>query len=401
MPSLRLAAEPSSHVVSAASHSLAAPRLVFPALDGLRGVAILLVLMTLLWSYPAGHTTLNLLAAVGWCGVDLFFVLSGFLITGILWDTREDPRYWRNFLGRRVLRIFPLYYLLLLFVFVVLPVAGASAELLRVREDWWLYALYLGNVALAMSGWQLFLLDITWSLSVEEQFYLVWPWVVRTLTAEALIVLCAALLVVTPAARFVARHVFDLNGRWLLMLPLFRADAFAMGALLAMLRRVPLVSPARVRRIALGVLAVLGPFIMVRVVRGEFLRNTPFVDTIGFSLLALVMGAAVALAIEPGRLGRLLFTNRPLRYVGTVSYGLYLAHPIALMVGGTVLARAFGRPIDTDAGLGAAVVQLVVVSLVALAAAGLSYRYVESPILALKRHFAPTHEAAARVVKAA
>lgn len=406
MSSLHLAAESPAHVALRQPRPTSDPvpppeRPIFPALDGLRGVAILLVLMTHLWSYPTGHPTLNLLAAIGWSGVDLFFVLSGFLITGILWDTRQQPRYWRNFLGRRALRIFPLYYLLLVFVFVVLPLGRTSPELLRAREDWWLYAAYLGNVALALSGWQLFMLDITWSLSVEEQFYLVWPWVVRKLTAPALILLCVALLVLTPALRLVARHAFDLNGRWLLMIPVFRADAFATGALLALLRRVPLVSPARVRQIALGVLGVLGPFVTMRVVRGEFLRNTPFVDTLGFSVMALVMGAAVALAIEPGRIGRLLLTNRLMRFVGRVSYGLYLVHPVALMIGGTLMARVFGQPIDAGAGLGLAVAQLVVVSLVALAAAAISFRYIETPILSLKRYFAPEREATVPEVKAA
>jgi peptidoglycan/LPS O-acetylase OafA/YrhL len=109
---------------------------------------------------------------IGWCGVDLFFVLSGFLITGILLDTKGTPQAWRNFYARRVLRIFPLYYLTLVAYFHLLPTAAhllsRHGRYLRTEEAW--YWLYVCNwsPSLGMAHEQLTHL---WSLSIEEQFY--------------------------------------------------------------------------------------------------------------------------------------------------------------------------------------------------------------------------------------
>ena len=375
-------------------------RPIVPALDGLRACAILLVLLTDLWTYPSGHTTLNLIAATGWSGVDLFFVLSGFLITGILWDTRDDGRYYRNFLARRALRIVPLYYLVLFVAFVALPLREATPELLRAREDWWLYATFLGNIPLAAGrGGQLFLIDILWSVSVEVQFYLIWPWVVRKLTAPRLVTLCATLLVATLLLRTVARVALDVDTRWLYMLPIYRADAFAAGALVAMLTRTQLVHPATLRRIALGLVAVLVPVIVTLVLRDRFHRFSVLADTVGYSLLALLAAAAVVLALEPGRVSRALLTTRPMRHIGQVSYGLYLYHLLGLMIGGMLLARVTGLSFDAEAGLAPAVLQLVVISLGTLVVAGLSHRVVEQPILRLKRHFAPSQDEPALAIQ--
>src|SRR6516162_4399451 len=140
----------------------------------------------------------------GLFGVDLFFVLSGFLITGILYDARNEPHYFRNFYMRRLLRIFPLYYGVLALVFFVAPLIpllrGATLNYLVERQAWaWLYAV---NIHVAMHGdWSLSYINHFWSLAVEEHFYFFWPLVVfllahrpRALIAASLVISVCAML---------------------------------------------------------------------------------------------------------------------------------------------------------------------------------------------------------------
>src|SRR5215471_6016982 len=149
-----------------------------PQLDGLRGVAIILVILhNQSLKYPSLH--LEHLFANGWMGVDLFFVLSGFLITGILVDTKHSEGYLKNFYARRCLRIWPLYYSLLFFMFIVVPFVHplVGQTIFDRSSPCWAYPLFLQNflVPPPAAG----VLSFTWSLAIEEQFYLVWPWVVR------------------------------------------------------------------------------------------------------------------------------------------------------------------------------------------------------------------------------
>src|SRR5687767_2907742 len=155
-----------------------------PALDGLRGIAIILVMLHHFTYYRPNSGIDAQIASVlffGWAGVDLFFVLSGFLITGILLDTRDSKRYFSTFYARRTLRIFPLYYLVLLLAFVVLPKFPALHPVLLGQvgpvdlPPQWPYWLYLTNFSIADGGWVHGWVDVAWSLAIEEQFYLVWP----------------------------------------------------------------------------------------------------------------------------------------------------------------------------------------------------------------------------------
>src|SRR5262245_57382334 len=157
-----------------------------PALDGLRGVAILLVMLhhfTVIQPAGAFEKWFERFAHLGMHGVDLFFVLSGFLITGILFDSKGEPHFLRNFYMRRSLRIFPLYYAVVVFSFLLVPiilahVAGLAGKLSRFQgasEDWVWYVFYLSNFSIArVSAFRHGILDVTWSLAIEEQFYLVW-----------------------------------------------------------------------------------------------------------------------------------------------------------------------------------------------------------------------------------
>jgi peptidoglycan/LPS O-acetylase OafA/YrhL len=145
-----------------------------PQLDGVRGLAIFLVILhnTSTMKLPG----LEGLVAYGWMGVDLFFVLSGFLITGILLDARNSLHFYRNFYARRCLRIWPLYYSLLFFMFVAIPLVHPSlaSKILDSSRPCWSYLLFLQNFLTSSPNLAAGPLGVTWSLAVEELFCLVW-----------------------------------------------------------------------------------------------------------------------------------------------------------------------------------------------------------------------------------
>src|SRR4051812_20319548 len=146
-------------------------------LDAVRGLAILMVI-----AHNQG------VFADGWMGVDLFFVLSGFLITGILIDTRESAGYFKNFYGKRCLRIWPLYFVVIVFMFVIVPWLRPSEAhtVFDKSSPWWAYPLFLQNVFVASPTSAAGALAVTWSLAIEEQFYFVWPWIVRYASLAAI-----------------------------------------------------------------------------------------------------------------------------------------------------------------------------------------------------------------------
>src|SRR3954464_13470573 len=175
-----------------------------PALDGLRGLAIILVLLFHFTpegggSTPIGHM-MRWVSQLGWCGVDLFFVLSGFLITGILFDARGSANYFKNFYMRRVLRIFPLYYGVLIVVFLVVPIfkTMTAQDLQLMQNQHWLW-LYAANIPPAISNeWTLMnqwvRLSHFWSLAIEEHFYLLWPAVVYFFSRKTVMKICGGFL---------------------------------------------------------------------------------------------------------------------------------------------------------------------------------------------------------------
>ncbi|MBS0244284.1 MAG: acyltransferase, partial [Proteobacteria bacterium] len=178
-----------------------------PALDGIRGLA---VIMVLLFHFICAATPLNNIEALvirffnyGAYGVELFFVLSGFLITGILYDARSKPNYFKNFYIRRTLRIFPLYYGVLFLTFVVAPLipwlSGPTLSYMAEHQAWaWLYAT---NVFIAIKGyWAYAYLEHFWSLSVEEHFYLFWPFLVYWLAPSPRRLMAASLAVAAASA---------------------------------------------------------------------------------------------------------------------------------------------------------------------------------------------------------
>jgi peptidoglycan/LPS O-acetylase OafA/YrhL len=203
-----------------------------PELDGLRGMAILLVLLHHFLSLQPGNFAVSAHGpfALGWCGVDLFFVLSGFLIGGILLDARDSPRYFRTFYARRVFRILPLYYLWIGGYFLFVAVLAHPEPLRQLG----IYATFLQNSfrfdhGVLGSAW----LDHLWSLSVEEQFYLLIPLAIFLLPRRHLTALMLATVVAAPILRVLFHVYVPAHPAAQYKLTMCRADALALGVLLA------------------------------------------------------------------------------------------------------------------------------------------------------------------------
>jgi len=367
----------------------AVTRVHYPALDGLRALAMTAVF---LWHYTQ--------MPWGWAGVDAFFALSGFLITGILYDTRDAAHRFRNFYIRRTLRIFPLYYAVLLLLFA----AGLWAH-------WsWnpglpLYLVYLGNfnslifrhapdIADSQSfltsnvpnvAWTQFTLYLghLWSLCVEEQFYLVWPLVIFfTRSRVRLMGICAAGVIAEPLLRLATLHWLQADNLYNIIgwsTP-FRLDALLLGALLALHLRGP--KPLALHRWALA-LALIGIAAMVfwQLPADASLR-TPAQSlvllTVGLSLAAIVGVALVALALRPRGVIFHVLNWRPLREIGKVSYGMYIFHDIPHML----YFRLFDQFNIDDPRIVAAFAYACT-----LALAFLSFRFFERPFLKLKERY--------------
>lgn len=361
-----------------------------PALDGLRGIAILLVLV-----HNAGHFGPHpssvlwitaLVGAIGWVGVQLFFVLSGFLITTKLLATQDAPNYYSVFFARRILRIFPLYYAALVFGLVVVPLfthylRGGSFP------DWqqvWLWT-FLFNWAHPLGtpahGFPHF-----WSLAVEEQFYLVWPFVVHRLTSKKLARICVAII----AAAFVIRTVMALSGATEDMIYEFticRMDALAMGALIAAW----LQSPERARQlqtlapwmIPVGLVIALTGALLSRL----YTRDTLFTESIGYTFLGIFFSLALLASLlgtnTINRRWQQFLSLSALRTIGKYSFAMYVFHfPIQLY------GERFLPPTEQRTGL-LGLEFLVIVGVITYILAFLSYHLFEKHFLKLKSWFTP------------
>jgi peptidoglycan/LPS O-acetylase OafA/YrhL len=344
----------------------------------------------------------------GWAGVDVFFVLSGFLITGILFDSRNDPHRIRNFYVRRTLRIFPLYYGVML---LLLPFVFRSLS-----WSWLMWPAYLGNYARLIGpytgGSALqrladfepgvvitfhriyhlgFALGHFWSLCVEEQFYLVWPWVVFWIRdRRKLLWICASSVPFCLAARLLGQQVLPgwmLENKILYFLTPFRLDALLLGGCLALWIRGPYRD--RLLRIARLVWPVaLIPISALAVFVANYYRHSsyhyPYWEfTWGLLAIDLSSVIIIACAIQPGSLIYRVLKQRPLRWLGRISYGAYVLHDIPHSVYRR-LAEWLVPSCDQWCGLWLiAAIALISTCLLAW----LSYRYFESPFLNLKERW--------------
>jgi peptidoglycan/LPS O-acetylase OafA/YrhL len=364
-----------------------------PALDGLRGIAILLVMLHHFTYYRPTEGIDALIGSVlffCWIGVDLFFVLSGFLITGILLDTRNSERYFTTFYARRTLRIFPLYYLVLFVAFVVLPRFPAVDSVLvgeNASPPQWPYWLYGTNILIGDRGWVHGWVDIGWSLAIEEHFYLVWPLVIWLCPPRVVAVLCAVIILAEPAARVWAR-ASTMQPLPIYVLTWFRLDGLAIGALLALAQRRGLF-PSLDRWAPAVVLAGVYGLIAVSVLGGHtWWWNRPM-QQYGYSLLAITGGAMLVSAVNrpADSLWPRMLRTRWLRAFGKYSYSLYLLHP-PVMRG--VREYVFNPDHYAAFGLAPWNAQILfygAATAPTFALAWLSWRSFEGPILRLKARF--------------
>src|SRR5215831_19314682 len=336
----------------------------------------------------------------GLLGVDLFFVLSGFLITGILYDARNKPHYFRNFYIRRVLRIFPLYYGVLALVFFVAPLIpllrGPTLDYLVHRQAWaWLYGV---NIYIAKDGdWSFSYLNHFWSLAIEEHFYFFWPVVVFVLARRPRTLIVVTL--VGSLGAILARLTGSLMGlNWWTTYTLtpFRLDALTLGAFLAVTARQPGGLDRMARALPLAVTAVGGlivvTFVWTRLISREGLE---LVLPVRAALIEILLACLLVWAlIAPGRsTTSRFFCSRSMVFLGTYSYGLYVYHHFIsyyLVTNRTDLELAqwlgsHSAAVALQATLGASA---------SLALAYLSYELYEKRFLRLKRLFETAKEPA-------
>lgn len=362
-----------------------------PQLDGLRGLAILGVLL-----FHTGRFSL------GWTGVVLFFVLSGYLITGILLEGKERPAYFGNFYARRALRIFPAYYLVLGLTwwirrdFTLIP---AETGVPPTLPEWTYFVLYVQNYWMAAQSFGTplsHLLGFTWTLAVEEQFYLAWPLLVYFLRPRALLLLCAALVGAAPLLRMGILMASDNPMLTLASLP-SHLDSLALGAAICLMSRDARLRGWLTRRsgaallfaagIPLGLLVAatgLAPYALTSRLQWMRLPGNAWFLT----LVSLLFGAVLILALGGSARLSSALSWRPLRALGKISYGVYLYYTLAYFLVSTAYKVSVALPLP-GSGLGAWDLLAVNAAQMALtiAMAAASYRYLERPLLALKERF--------------
>ena len=309
-----------------------------PALDGVRGLAILMVMFhhfTIIRPGSGVEQALASAAAMGRYGVDLFFVLSGCLITGILIDTRDKAHYFKTFYTRRVLRIFPLYYLLVAVTFLVVPPAtrllspdaARSVHAFLTPSDWPWFVAFGSNFLIAIRDkYTNGILDASWSLAIEEHFYLVWPAVVLAIVSlRRLRHACVGVMVVALLLR-VAAWTAGWSRLQIYAVTFTRMDALAFGALVAIWMRSSADEWSGHLRQARLFGAALLAAIVVLWLTGQMEYTATVMNTIGYTLVGALGMQIVIQAVprQPRPLVDRLFNNRPMRFFGKYSYGLYM-----------------------------------------------------------------------------
>ena len=375
--------------------SASEPRVL--ALDGVRGLAIIVVMINNI--YPPTHASLPgasgfvwHLSNLGWVGVDLFFVLSGFLITGILSDTKDGPHYLRNFYGRRIVRIFPLFYAALFVIYFVVPPllhhpADSLAQLHRLK---WFEWLYVGNFGYYLVGYPPFPTVHLWSLAVEEQFYFLWPIIVLKVDRQKLVKLCVVLIAASVALSVLWMFTVG-DEKALYLLTPFRAQGLLLGALMALTLRGPGGARALARWLRPAALICAGPALAL-MIWTELSRSrlaAAVVGTAGFPLIVLSLGGLLlaALGAAPGSRTHRFFTSTTMRFMGRYSYAMYVFHEFVLWGANSFAPWTVAPPEVMGSHVPLGLVVLFGVSGVTIALALLSWHLYEKQFLKLKRYF--------------
>lgn len=343
-------------------------------IDGLRAVAVIAVV---LFHARVGG------AELGWAGVELFFVISGFLITRILLELRAHPRYLQIFYARRALRILPVYYFVV-FVSAILAV-GAGVSLSSLDLPFYIVYVqnYLPQIPTGMAG-GIPLTSHTWTLAVEEQFYWIWPLVILLVGPRSLRAIVIGCVIGAPIARLAMLLVTGNPYTVVATLPA-QVDALGVGAALAVAERAGL-TPQLGRRYATIGIVIGAALLVVLVMTGGGLAA--FADTriwaaspinaLLLSAFAALFGGIVAFTIFGGGRALRFLDWRPLVHIGRISYGLYIYNPLALLLASLAFTLA-GRAAP-EGGVG----EIVLGTALTYVLAAASWRYLETPFLRLR-----------------
>jgi peptidoglycan/LPS O-acetylase OafA/YrhL len=363
-----------------------------PALDGIRGVAIIWVVLhnTTDLLPPVLHGTWHALAFLvhpGWIGVQLFFALSGFLITGGLLDTQSATNYFSAFYARRALRILPLYYTVLILLLIVAPVLHLEPTQLHAdaKQQLSLWLFIVNWTHAEPYGFGHF-----WSLAVEEQFYLFWPLIVHRLSARRLFKACVYIAMIS----FVGRCIMVFNGassQTVYTATISHLDALALGGAGACLARIPAAKTWLASRLSAIDLSALVLFVVGFPITRGYASDSLQCELFGFSLLAICCAALVTSAAAGGEQARQTLIARalrwsPLRYWGKYSYAIYIFHQlIHKLLGEPWMVSRFGSQPPAQI----VYAYSLFIGLVSFCAAFLSYHVLEKHFLALKSLLPP------------
>ena len=293
-------------------------------LDGLRALAVILVLLVHFGPHASIGSALWKIESIGWIGVDLFFVVSGFLITGILLDTREEKLYYKTFYLRRALRIFPLYYVVIFLGLAIQMAWHLESVIHNLYETSW-FVVYLGNIRIAFKNHAPppAFLGPFWSLQIEEQFYLIFPFLVRKLRQKALFWVLVCVFILSGPLRW-SLYLLSPHRQFLQYTALpCRMDGLALGALLALRVRMSQwrIRPVTVTLGAVGLLSGLSLYLSW----GGYMWSTPRIRTFGYSIVALAFASVVLWVLRfRGGWQTSWLRIAPLQYLGKISYGIYL-----------------------------------------------------------------------------
>lgn len=370
----------------------AVPQRRVPQLDGIRGLAILLVVY---WHYVAAPNALQPPGSIGralfrigiltWSGVDLFFVLSGFLIGGILIDAKHSRRYFQTFYIRRVFRILPLYGLLCWAGTALVMLNPRWGNVLGHPMPFLVYLTFTQNFWLAHHSWDAYM-GPTWSLAVEEQFYLTLPFIVRFVYRRWLPFTIGAFALASILGRsFFYLHYGDDWGTAAYTLMFCRADALMFGVLGALAIREPRILKrlSEQRWILRSSVALSGACVGVLILKGWTMETRPM-STLGYSAVALFYLSLLLLAVarHDGAWARAL-RARPLMMFGNLAYCLYMVHGLTFSLSSYLL---HGRFYASGPDWSAAAVGIVA----AIGISQLSWRYLESKMIRLGHRFSYT-----------
>ncbi len=354
----------------------------YPALDGLRGVAILLVVLYHNFGFIR-HSYF------GWLGVDLFFVLSGFLITTILLNDAGQPGFLKNFFIRRILRIFPLYFLTLFLFLVIFPQLDIYKNELSyfINNQWWFWT-YLQNWLLSFHLTEdAKILTHLWSLAVEEQFYLVWPFIILIVKSPKklfFIMLSVLLLVIIARSAVWFYKIEDLN--YTTLYTFTRIDGICIGSMIALLLKFkPKIISNNLALIVL-VLAIIN--FLFYFLNQKNQNGYPYFAFVGYTTFCAMFGLLLyeIVTTSNSSLTNRLFSLQPFRFFGKISYGFYVFHWPVYMLTSSGLFTFIIQNTNLNVNISRIAASLLS-TLLALLISIFSYYFFEINFLKLKKKF--------------